>query len=366
MRPGFRDSATVRLTNILTVQKPGGRPRRYLRVKGQPLIPLPDLPVTDPAFVAAWAAAMQKAKGAAPARAGTIGHLVAAFLRSPGFLTKSPAYRDTIRRHLQAIERRAGTARAADLRARHITADLADLAPAVALSRFKAWRLLCAYGAAVNLMREDPTATVTRPRMPASEGHEPWTAAEVQAFRDRWPIGTTARALAEVLHWTGCRISDAVRIGPGMVGRNGVLSYRQAKTGGMAHCPWTCALPNYAARQALDRDLMHQALQATRGQMTFLATKDGRPRSAKAIGGDIRAAARAAGVHKSAHGLRKTRAIALAEGGATAHQIGAWLGHLSLSESELYARAYARIAAVIGTEQEGNNATLPVSGENRA
>ena len=56
MRPGFRDSATVRLTNILTVQKPGGRPRRYLRVKGQPLIPLPDLPRTDPAFVAAWAA----------------------------------------------------------------------------------------------------------------------------------------------------------------------------------------------------------------------------------------------------------------------------------------------------------------------
>jgi integrase/recombinase XerD len=356
MRRRFRDD-TVTLTNIRSVRDRKGRIRRYLQVKGQPLIPLPDLPVSDPEFIAAWAEAMKQAKGKQPARAGTLAHLITAFLKSPGYLCKSAAYRAVIGRHLALIEGKGGHAYAADLRQGHIKADLARLAPAVAQARLKAWRLLCAYGADVNAMRANPSDGIAKPRLAPSAGHEPWLRDEVDAFRARWPIGTVQRAIFEMLHWTGCRIGDAVRVGPGMVNRSGVLVYRQAKTGDDAFCPWTCPLPAFADHA--DRDMMHQALLATRGQMTFLATRDGRPRSAKAIGGDVSKAARLAGVQKSAHGLRKTRAIALAEGGASALEIGAWTGHQSLGEIAHYTRGFERMRAVMGTEQVQNVGTHP-------
>jgi hypothetical protein len=60
-----------------------------------------------------------------------------------------------------------------------------------------------------------------------------------------------------------------------------------------------------------------------------------RPRSEKAISNWFSEAAREAALRGyTAHGLRKTRAIALAEAGATHHQIGAWTGHDSLKEIE--------------------------------
>lgn len=53
-----------------------------------------------------------------------------------------------------------------------------------------------------------------------------------------WGAGFVTGAALELLFWTGCRIGDGVRIGPGMVGRDGVLAFRQHKTGGTAYVPW--------------------------------------------------------------------------------------------------------------------------------
>jgi integrase len=47
--------------------------------------------------------------------------------------------------------------------------------------------------------------------------------------------------------------------------------------------------------------------------------------------------------HCSAHGLRKATAAALAEAGATAHEIAAITGHMSLEEIERYTRAARKI-----------------------
>lgn len=46
------------------------------------------------------------------------------------------------------------------------------------------------------------------------------------------------------------------------------------------------------------------------------------------------------------------RATALADAGATTHQIAAWTGHESLSEVEGYTRTAARRAAVMGTNED--------------
>ncbi len=360
MRRSLRDG-TVTLTNIKTVIDRKGRARRYVQVKGHKLIPLPDLPMDSPDFIAAWAAAMKQTTGHAPRPGtGSIVALCTSFLRSQDFRAKSINYQASLRRHVCAIETKAGTALARDLLPRHISADMAALAPAVARMRLKAWRVMVKHGLETGAITSDPTEGVKRPPPSKGQGHPAWSREDVAAFRARWPVGTVQRGIFEFLFWTGCRISDAVLIGPGMVNRDGVLAYRQQKTKGMAYVPWSCALPDYVDQT--DRDLMLQALAPLAGHMTFLATKAGRPRSAKAIGNDISSSARKAGVMKSAHGLRKARATVNAEGGATAHQIGAWTGHESLSEVAHYTRAVDRMRAVMGTERDGNvgNKAVPV------
>lgn len=337
----------VTLTNIKTVHDRKGKPRHYLQVKGQKLIRLPDAPMDSPDFLAAWAAAMKRAKGVAPRPGkGTIAALCTSFLLSRDFRDNSTSYQSILRRHCMAIEGRAGGAYAKDLMPRHITADMAPLTASVALARLKTWRALCKHGLASGALLSDPTATIKRPEQAKNGGHEAWTRDEVATFRARWPIGTTQRAIFEVLHWTGARISDAVRLGPGMVRKEGVLVFRQQKTGEPANVPWTCTLPGYV--EAADRDMMLAAIAHLSGQMTFLATRHDRTRSGKSIGGDVSAAAKLAGVKKTAHGLRKTRATALAEGGATASQIAAWTGHKTLAEVEHYTREYDRMKAVMG------------------
>jgi integrase len=112
----------------------------------------------------------------------------------------------------------------------------------------------------------------------------------------------------------------------------------------------TCPLPDHALDSLVDRDMMHLALAAmSSGHMTYLATTVGRTRSSAGLGGLISSSAAEAGFKKSAHGLRATRAIALAENGATAHQIGAWTGHKSIKEIEHYTAAANRRRAVMGT-----------------
>ena len=58
------------------------------------------------------------------------------------------------------------------------------------------------------------------------------------------------------------------------------------------------------------------------------------------FGNWLRARCEEAGLHHcSAHGLRKACATALAEGGASTHEIAAVTGHTSLEEIERYTRA---------------------------
>lgn len=105
---------------------------------------------------------------------------------------------------------------------------------------------------------------------------------------------------------------------------------------------------------------MHEALAGiSTGHMTFVTTRNGRTRSAKAMGHVIAAAAADAGFDRSAHGLRKSRTVALAEGGANPLQIGAWTGHHSLSEVAHYTEEADRKRVVMGTEQDRDPVNRP-------
>lgn len=350
------------LKNLYTVRS-GGAVYRYIRIKGRPLIALPDLPIDSPKFLAAYAAAIEQVKPAAAT--GTIRAAIIALRRSDRYLSASPAYRAIMARHLEAISATAKTAKLADLAARHIRADLSTLQPNPAGQRLKAWRMLCAFATDSGWVEADPSNGIKSPRAPKTDGHPPWSADDIAKFRARWPIGSTPRAAMELLHWTGARISDAVRIGPQHVGRDGILSFDQQKTKGRAYVPWTCHLPTFASDQ--DRQMMLSAIAHMTGHLTFLATSTGRARTVKGLGTTIAKSCTDAGLpNLSAHGLRKSRAIALAEAGATPHQIGAWTGHTSLSEIAHYTRAVDRRALVLGTEQDQNVEKTSDQSEKRA
>nr|WP_029372649.1 tyrosine-type recombinase/integrase [Paracoccus sp. TRP] len=351
-------NGVVTLVGIKTVVR-RGKAYRYFRAKGCPLVRLPDLPMDHPDFLRAYADAKRIVPEKAPVSAGSFAALVRSALKSRKFHDSKPATRAMFRRHCDELVAEFGNLPARGLRAKHIRANLPK-ANAEG-HRLRTWRFLCAHGVAINLLERNEALDVAMPRGKKTEGHPPWTLAEIEAFRRRWPIGSATRAAMELLRFTGARISDAVRLGPGMVARDGVLAYRQQKTGGMAYVPWTCPLPDFAAHLGADRDMMHEALRALIGQMTFLDAK-GRARSEKALGTMIREAAIAAGFKKSAHGLRKSLAAELADGGATAHQIAAWTGHETLKEVDHYTKSADRRRAVLGTEHDRNSGKHPGQG----
>ncbi|MFT4013372.1 MAG: tyrosine-type recombinase/integrase [Paracoccus sp. (in: a-proteobacteria)] len=91
-----------------------------------------------------------------------------------------------------------------------------------------------------------------------------------------------------------------------------------------------------------------------------------KPRSEKAFSSWFAEAATAAGIaEKSGHGLRKSRAMALAEAGATSHQIATWTGHESLSEVQGYSKAADRKRILSGTDQEQKLEPAKAQNENR-
>jgi integrase/recombinase XerD len=340
-RTGKKDS--VVLVGVFQVVR-RGKTYTYYRKKGLPLVRLPDAPHDSAEFLRAYADA--KARKPDTLRRGASKTVKAACeeaLSSAEFKSFSAGYRDLIRRNMDAIALGWGDLDASGMKTRHIDDDIAS-AP-VPFHRIKAWRFLARVAVARGLLAIDHAAAASLPRVEPSDGHPAWSQSDVATFRMVHPIGTVARGAMELLFWSACRIGDAVEIGPGNVA-GGVMAYRQIKTKAMAYVPWTCDLPDYAIGMEADRAMMLEAIAPFSGEW-FLSAQ-GRKRSHKALGTMMWQACRDAGLDRSAHGLRKARATALAEAGATIHQIASWTGHLTLKEVERYTREADRRRAVMG------------------
>lgn len=159
---------------------------------------LPDLPETHPEFVAAWAAAEAQARPKPKAKAGTLDEAVIKAAQSRAFRAFSRSYQSIIRRGLDHIRTEHAGLPFSGLRQHHIKADLSRLDPNPANARLKAWRFLCAAAVDAGLIRENPSAGIKKVRV-ATGGHERWTPDDVDAFRARWPIGTSTRACFELV-----------------------------------------------------------------------------------------------------------------------------------------------------------------------
>ncbi|RJE87992.1 tyrosine-type recombinase/integrase [Paracoccus onubensis] len=335
------------LTGIKIVRKADGRRYVYRRVNGN-LMPLPDLPEHHPDFIAAYVAAGNLTpKLRHPA--GSISALCEAYLGSHDYKRMADSTRATWRRTLDRIGRDRGAGLVKDLRQDHLRKDIRALSPGAAQNRLKAWRSILKFAVEEGWIEVDPSIGIKAQKGEVTP-HRQWTAKEIETYRTYWKARSPERIAFEVIYWTGARCVDAVTLGWQKVDRDGWLSYVQAKTAGPATCPvWS--LPDWAASMSADHKHFLQAL--PEGQMIWIATRTGKPRSVKGLSQWLSAAASTAGLADdcTAHGLRKARAASLAEAGATASQIGAWTGHASLSEVSHYTRQ-ADQKGILGAKKE--------------
>lgn len=201
----------------------------------------------------------------------------------------------------------------------------------------------------------DNELTTTNPARDVSRlktrrgGFHSWTEDEARAYEDRWPLGSKERLALALLRYLGVRRSDVVRLGKQHV-KNGVIRFAPHK--GRERYPTLLELPMPAALQEI--------IDASpTGDLTFLVTEYGKPFTDAGFGNWFRERCDKAELAEcSAHGLRKLAATALAEAGATAHQLMAWFGWQSIKEAEIYTRAASQkklansVASLIG----GSNA----------
>lgn len=334
-----------------------GNPRLYYKPKGQKGVAMPDLPEGHPRFIAAWAAA---AGAKPPARIikGTLAAAFSAYLGSPAYLTGLKAATRAVRRRAvdQMIEKH-GHAKASDLCPEHILKDLSRYQNHARNNRLKVWKHFTKWMASDDSglrIKVDPAAGVTKIKTDKSDGHLPWTDDDKARFWAFWPIGTRERPALELINWTGARVSDAIRLGPQHVDKDGFLDFTQVETGGDAIVPFNGDLPDFAEGMAGDLSLFKFAISArNEWHLTYLHTNRGAARSGKAVSQWFARKARQAGiVGKTAHGLRKSRAQSLVAAGGTVHQAAAWMGHESLAMLQHYAKRFDKRQALTKTKPE--------------
>jgi integrase len=204
--------------------------------------------------------------------------------------------------------------------------------PEAAIGRVKAIRRLFLWAIEHDLVEENPARDVRR-LAHTSAGHHSWTMEEVERFEARHPVGSKARFALGLLLYTGARRSDAVLLGRQHV-KGGWIKFIAQKN--QRRRPVTVELPMPPALATI--------VDATvTGVLTFLVTEYGKPFTAAGFGGWFRTRCDEAGLpHCLAHGLRKAGAARAAENGATAHELMAIFGWLSLKEAERYTAAAER------------------------
>jgi len=326
----------IRFRYIIEDRDRHGNVRIYVRVPGRRKVRI-RAPFGTDKFIADYNAAISEhvsaPRQAGAAKTGSFRHVCVLYYASATFKRLDPATQSWRRRALDSMCEKHADKALALMEARHVRAlrDERCDRPGAANTRLKALKALFAWACEEKpeLAPQNPTLGVRKIKY-ATDGHHSWSPGEITQYRDRHPIGSKARLALDLLLYTGGRREDAVRLGSQHV-RNGRIKFRQAKN---------------EHRNPIDIDIpLHSELDASiaatpSGHLTFLITEFGRPFTPAGFGNWLRARCDEAGLHHcSAHGLRKACATALAEAGASTHEIAAVTGHTSLEEIERYTRA---------------------------
>jgi site-specific recombinase XerD len=278
-----------------------------------------------------------------PPEKGTLGWLCGSYLRSAEFSRLAGSTQRTRQRLLASCLAESVAPDKAETfaqfplsrltsKALRVLRDRKGHVPAGANDRLKAIRALFAWAVDHDLVETNPSAEVRRVKHP-STGYHTWSSSEVLQFEARHTIGTKARLAFALLLWTGVRRSDVVVLGRQHV-KEGWFKIPLQKN--RNRTPVIVELP-------IAPELARIIDASPVGDLTFLVTDYGKPFSAAGFGGWFRDRCNEAGLPRcSAHGLRKAGAVRAAENGATAHELMAVFGWLSLAEAQRYTRAADR------------------------
>jgi integrase len=195
------------------------------------------------------------------------------------------------------------------------------------------------------LIKDNPTDGV-KIIMPRTEGFQVWSEEDISAFRHHWPLGTRERLAFEMIYATGLRRGDVVRIGPTHF-KDGIIRIATEKTGERVAVP-------------VSEEFIKAIEAGPCGEQTFITGERGKPISKEAFGNWFRETARAAGVQKSAHGIRKAAATADALAGYTHAELGAKFGWADHQMASLYTRSANREKlALAAAERTKNKNAIP-------
>ena len=239
------------------------------------------------------------------ASAGTLAWLLARYRETPAWATLSLATRRQRENIFRQVIETAGRSPFAAITAATIAAgrDRRGKTPFQARHFLDAMRGLFAWAQEAQFVKSNPAAEIRYPTLKSGEGFPIWTEEDVAAYEARWPLGTRQRVWVAVLLYTGLRRGDAVRLGRQHV-RDGIATIRTQKTGTDVHLP---ILPEL--KEAIDY--------GPTSDLAFICGVNGKPMTKESFGNAFSDACRAAGVNKSAHGLRKIGATRAANNGAT-------------------------------------------------
>lgn len=298
--------------------------RRY-RFRRGPVTEMMRGEPNSPAWLRQYAELLERSEPIAPPPDMSLSALIAEYYKSQEWKALKASTRRNYRSVIEQMREEHGEKLVTDLQRKHVKAMMARMAdkPGAANNRLKRLRMLMEFARDLEWISVNPTEGV---KMFAAGEIHTWNGAEIEAFENRWPIGTRER-LAFALHlYTGQRKSDVRKMSWADI-EDGVIRVRQEKTRAEVWVP-------------IHPDLAQILAQAPRNHLLILTTQYGAQLTDGGYGNWFRDACRAAGLPQrcSSHGLRKAAAARLAEAGCSTREIMAVTGHQSLAEVERYTR----------------------------
>jgi hypothetical protein len=205
---------------------------------------------------------------------------------------------------------------------------------------------------------DDPTIGLKSGKAKASResgGWVPWTEEDMARYRARWPLGTEARLMFDILHYTHLRLGDASRFGSAHLQRTlKTMMVKVATEKSKGHTTATVPVHrDFAVSLAAARNA---GILGTGEVFTGKLVKgEIVPMNKKAWAAKFKKFARLAGVNepkKNCHGVRKARAEVAAYSECTEAQMMAMFGWRDHKMPALYiAKANRDKLAISGMEK---------------
>ena len=207
-----------------------GRNYYSFRIGKGPRIRLPDDPNSQEfreAYAAALSGEVVRARKVDPA--GSIGLLIASYIRSAGFVKLRGTSKKGYMTRLETMRIEHGQRSVSGLTRERIIKMLQPYAdrPAAALDTLKKLRILIRHAIDLGWLQSDPSAGIKRP---GTKEIRAWTDAELAAYERRWPIGKKQRTAYSLMLNVGTARADVHLMTWTQIDVDGI-EYKRQKTG---------------------------------------------------------------------------------------------------------------------------------------